>query len=283
MILHLSVDKDPDAGFCFGVERAIEIAESLLTKGQEVYCLGEIVHNSEEVRRLENLGMKTITHQDLDLISGKNVLVRSHGEPPETYELIRKNGNTLVEATCPIVLKLQERVKKDGQTGRFILIFGKEKHPEVIGLTGHLDTTEYLVFHHPEVLDLSLLPHEVTLYSQTTMDPDLFQEAQEILKNGGIQVQVKDTICRKVSGKREKLKIFAAERDVVLMVAGKNSSNGRVLFEVCRAANPASYLITRPDEIDPSWFLPRQKVGITGATSTPGWQMDAVAKHLKTL
>ena len=279
MSLNLQVTIDENAGFCFGVERAVEIAEGILNQGDTLYCLGQMVHNREEVSRLEAMGMISITHQDLSRLSGQKVLIRSHGEPPETYELLRKNGNEIIEATCPIVLKLQERIRKTGDADEFVLIYGKKDHPEVIGLAGQLEAN-YQIFQQVEDLDLCRLPERLTVYSQTTMDVEGFGQACAYLTEKGFKITPKDTICRKVSGKTGHLTEFASSYDVIIMVAGQNSSNGKVLHGVCLAANPRSYKLTTVEEIQRDWFSPGDRVGVTGATSTPRWQMEKIAAWL---
>lgn len=282
MKLNLSVEIDSGAGFCFGVERAIEIAESILAEGKELYCLGQIVHNQEEVKRLESLGMISTDHNQLSGLMNKNVLIRSHGEAPSTYRLLKKNHNTIIEATCPIVLKLQKRIQESHDHHHFVLIFGKKDHPEVIGLIGHLHT-DYKVFEKIEDLELDQIPDQLTLYSQTTMDLAAFYQAKNYLEENGKDVEFKDTVCRKVSGKKETLVAFAKSKDIVIMVAGKNSSNGKVLFGICQDANHNSYSVVRADELNPDWFHQNESVGITGATSTPRWQMEEIASFLKSL
>lgn len=282
MSLDLQVQIDEAAGFCFGVQKAIERAEETLNQGDPLYCIGQIVHNQEEVSRLERLGMISISHDDLPRLSGVRVLIRSHGEPPETYETLRKNDNEIIEATCPVVLKLQQRVRQSADSGEFVLIFGKKNHPEVIGLTGQLESP-FVVFQHVDELDLCRIPQRITLYSQTTMDLEAFQAASRYLQDKGFQVTVKDTVCRKVSGKKAELSRFARTRDVVIMVAGKQSSNGKVLYEVCLESNPRSYSVTLIEEIKTEWFRAGESVGITGATSTPRWQMETIAAYIASL
>jgi 4-hydroxy-3-methylbut-2-enyl diphosphate reductase len=279
MRLNLNIEIDSNAGFCFGVKRAVEMAEEILATGKDLYCLGQIVHNLEEVKRLEKLGMVTLKHEDIPNIKNTTVLIRSHGEPPETYERLRANNNSIVEATCPVVAKVQERVKRVHDSGDFVLIYGKSEHPEVIGIVGKLKNN-YTVIKSIDELDIASLPGKLTLFSQTTMDSVAFEELYEFLTNSGIEVDKKDTICRKVSGKKEKLQSFAKNHHVVIMVAGKKSSNGQVLYEICKLANSRSYKISTVEEIDITWFGLNESVGITGATSTPDWQMKAVADKL---
>jgi 4-hydroxy-3-methylbut-2-en-1-yl diphosphate reductase len=273
MSLNLKVEIDPRSGFCFGVVKAISRAEEILRTEGSLYCLGQIVHNDEEVKRLQKMGMVTITHQDLDKLHGQKVLIRAHGEPPETYDLLRRNGNEILDATCPIVLKLQERMKKSESDGDFILIFGKARHPEIVGLMGHLDG-KGLVFKDIDELDITTLPERVTLYSQTTMSVEKLYAVRQKLEEAGIQVLLKDTVCRQVSGRQDDMQRFCRDRDVIIFISGVESSNGKVLFEACRQVNPHSHKISSVDEIDPSWFEAGNTVGICGATSTPTWQME---------
>jgi len=273
MSLNLLVDIDPRSGFCFGVVRAIRQAEEILKKEGKLYCLGQIVHNDEEVRRLQKLGMVTLTHEEIAGLHGQKVLIRAHGEPPETYEILRQNGNEVLDATCPIVLKLQDRIKRSEEDGEFILIYGKANHPEVVGLMGHLNG-KGLVFSDISELDIMALPQKVTLYSQTTMSVEKFYSARHKLVEAGISVTLKDTVCRQVSGRKEELQAFCQLHDVIIFISGVESSNGKVLFDACRQVNPHSYKISSINEIDPAWFQLGNKVGICGATSTPTWQME---------
>jgi 4-hydroxy-3-methylbut-2-enyl diphosphate reductase len=281
MSLNLKVDIDPRSGFCFGVVQAIRRAEEILKKEGTLYCLGQIVHNDEEVKRLQKAGMITVTHEQLTEIRGQKVLIRAHGEPPETYELLRRNGNEILDATCPIVLKLQGRIKHSEGQGESILIYGKANHPEVIGLMGHLEGNG-IVFKEFEELDLDTLPDRVTLYSQTTMSIEKLYAVRQKLEEAGIRVLLKDTVCRQVSGRKEEMQAFCRIHNVIIFISGVESSNGRVLFEACKHVNPQSYKISSVEEIDPSWFQPGNTVGICGATSTPMWQMEeAREKTLK--
>lgn len=280
MSYQFDIEIDSGAGFCFGVKNAVEKAEAVLNANKELFCLGDIVHNDEEVKRLESLGMKTIDHQALVGLKNKTVLIRAHGEPPETYKSLFANQNTLIEATCPVVLKLQERIEKTHQGGDFILIYGKKSHPEIIGITGRL-TGNYLVFSHFEELEPERLPSRLCLYSQTTMDVERLHAIADRLRALGKEIVLKDTVCRQVSGRKEALQNFALRKDVVLMVAGIHSSNGRILLEACREVNPQSYLVGSEKDLDSSWFKPGDRVGISGATSTPAWLMDQIADYLR--
>jgi 4-hydroxy-3-methylbut-2-enyl diphosphate reductase len=209
------------------------------------------------------------------------VLIRAHGEPPETYEILRKNGNEILDATCPIVLKLQDRMKRSEDDGEYILIYGKANHPEVVGLMGHLDG-QGIVFKEFDELNIKELPAKVTLYSQTTMSVEKLYEVRQKLEEAGVHVLLKDTICRQVSGRKEEMQAFCRKHDVIIFLSGVESSNGKVLYEACLQVNPHSHKISAVDEIDPSWFQQGDSIGICGATSTPTWQMeDAKEKTLR--
>lgn len=279
MKLNLDIEIDSQSGFCFGVKKAIQKAEDVLSQGKKLYCLGQIVHNQEEIKRLEDLGMLTIGLDDIKDLSGENILIRAHGEPPETYNIIENNHNVSIEATCPVVLKLQDRIKTTHDNGDFILIFGKKQHPEVLGLVGQIGG-DYLVIKEFEELIVDELPDRITLYSQTTMDMDQLLEIAEKLKQAGKEVILKDTVCREVLGRKAELQKFAKEKNIILMVAGKNSSNGQILFEACKLVNSRSYHISSVGDISSDWFLTGDKVGICGATSTPDWLMKDVEGHL---
>jgi len=280
MSLNLKVEIDPRSGFCFGVVKAIRRAEEILRQDGTLFCLGQIVHNDEEVKRLQAMGMVSLTHQELENLHGQKVLIRAHGEPPETYDLLQRNGNEIIDATCPIVLKLQNRVKQSEGNGESILIFGKANHPEVIGLMGHLEG-KAIVFKEIDELDFTQLPEKVTLYSQTTMSVDKLYSVRQKLEEIGIQVILKDTVCRQVSGRKGEMQTFCRSHDVIIFISGVESSNGKVLYEACREVNPLSHKISSANDIDKSWFKPGNSVGICGATSTPTWQMEeAKAKIL---
>lgn len=279
MKLNLDIEIDAKSGFCFGVRQAIQIAEDVLSDGRQLYCLGKIVHNQEEVKRLERLGMISISHDDLHNLKDKSVLIRAHGEPPETYILLEKNNNTIIEATCSVVLKLQDRIKNSHHQGDFILIFGKKKHPEILGLAGQIEG-DYLVFEDYNELDLNSLPFKLTLYSQTTMDVDQLHDIYNKLTLYGKEVLLKDTICRQVLGRKKELQNFSRRKDVILMVAGKDSSNGQVLYESCKAVNSRSYQVSSLDDVNLEWFKSGDKLGICGATSTPEWLMNEIKDFL---
>lgn len=278
---NLEVSIDENSGFCFGVVYAIEMAEEILDEQGHLYCLGDIVHNDEEVRRLEAKGLKIINHEELQDINDAKVLIRAHGEPPSTYQLAIDNNLELIDASCPVVLKLQNRIKNSYDKEELIYIYGKHGHAEVIGLLGQTSNNA-VVFQDVSELDLETLPKQITLYSQTTKSTNSFYEIKKTLENAGIEVLANDTICRQVSNRDKELRDFANKFDKIIFVSGTKSSNGKVLFNVCKNTNPNTYFISRSEEIDKSWFSKNDKVGICGATSTPMWLMEEVKNELLT-
>jgi 4-hydroxy-3-methylbut-2-enyl diphosphate reductase len=280
-MLSLRVQIDNNSGFCFGVVYAIEMAEEILDEQGYLYCLGDIVHNDAEVKRLEDRGLKIITHDDLQNLQNQKVLIRAHGEPPSTYELALKNNLTLIDASCPVVLKLQNRIKNSYDKDELIYIYGKHGHAEVEGLLGQTNQ-EAKVFQDISELEISALPKRMTLYSQTTKSTDKFYEIKKILEDAGIEVNANDTICRQVSNRDKELRDFAGKFDHIVFVSGTKSSNGKVLFNVCKDQNPSTYFISGSAELNPDWFLPGASVGICGATSTPMWLMEEVKQQLET-
>ena len=282
MALNLTVDIDKDSGFCFGVVYAIDMAEEILEEDGYLYCLGDIVHNDEEVARLKAKGLRIIDHAALPTLQNEKVLIRAHGEAPETYRTALENNITLIDASCPVVLKLQNRIKTSFDQEEKILIFGKHGHAEVIGLQGQTNN-EALVFQDIAELDEADLPSSFTLYSQTTKSVDKFYAIKEELIRRGYEVKANDTICRQVSNRYEDLGTFARQYDKIVFVSGKKSSNGKVLFEVCQKANPESYFISDPAELKASVFAVGDRVGICGATSTPMWLMKDVKVALEAL
>jgi len=275
MAYNLQVSIDKDSGFCFGVVYAIDMAEDILEEDGYLYCLGDIVHNDEEVLRLKAKGLRIIGHEDLPQLQNEKVLIRAHGEAPETYRIALENNITLIDASCPVVLKLQNRIKNSFDEDEKILIFGKHGHAEVIGLQGQTNN-EALVFQDMDELNALDLPQKITLYSQTTKSTDKFYEIKNELINRGYDVRANDTICRQVSSRYEDLGSFASQFDKIVFVSGKKSSNGKVLYDVCLKANPNSYFISDPAELQPTMFQPGERVGICGATSTPMWLMEKV-------
>lgn len=274
-MLNLNVKVDENSGFCFGVVYAIELAEAMLEEQGYLYSLGDIVHNDEEVSRLKSKGLKIIEHDALADLYDEKVLIRAHGEPPETYEIARQNNIELVDASCPVVLKLQNRIRNSWEKDEPIYIYGKEGHAEIKGLKGQT-SNDAVVFQSVEELDFSKMPKSITLYSQTTKNPGDFRAIQEAIERRGIQVNAHDSICRQVSNRDEGLINFSKSFDKVIFVAGKKSSNGKVLFELCKQANPKTYFVSTKDEIETDWFEAEDTVGICGATSTPQWLMDEV-------
>lgn len=282
MALNLIVDIDKDSGFCFGVVYAIDMAEEILAEDGYLYCLGDIVHNDEEVSRLKAKGLRIIDHAVLPTLQNEKVLIRAHGEAPETYRTALENNITLIDASCPVVLKLQNRIKTSFDQEEKILIFGKHGHAEVIGLQGQTNN-EALVFQDIAELDDAELPGSFTLYSQTTKSVDKFYAIKDELIRRGYEVKANDTICRQVSNRYEDLGTFARQYDKIVFVSGKKSSNGKVLFDVCQQANPASYFISDVAELDAAVFNANDRVGICGATSTPMWLMKEVKASLEAL
>ena len=280
-MLNLSVHIDQNSGFCFGVVYAIEMAEEILNEEGKLYCLGDIVHNDEEVRRLESKGLQIISHDELRLIRNEKVLIRAHGEPPSTYQLAIENDLELVDASCPVVLKLQNRIKTSYDKNENIYIYGKHGHAEVVGLLGQTENNA-VVFQDIGELAMDQLPTEVTLYSQTTKSTDNFYEIKNTLESKGIQVNANDTICRQVSNRDKELRAFSREFDVIVFVSGTKSSNGKVLYNICKENNPNTYFVSNKEELNASWFNTGERVGICGATSTPMWLMEQVRDELLT-
>ena len=287
----MKITIDTYSGFCFGVVYAIEMAESILKNEGSLYCLGDIVHNNKEVERLNALGLKIIDHNDLHDLKDCKVLIRAHGEPPSTYELALKNNIQLLDASCPVVLKLQHQIKGgyeeikqiDGQ----VIIFGKQGHAEVVGLLGQTNNNAIVVASYEDLEKIDF-NKSIYIYSQTTKSPKAYQEITlEIEKrvkmstNTNIKYIVNDTLCRQVSGREPQLKQFSTLNDVVIFVSGKKSSNGKMLYESCKNENQNSYFISDIDELNPSWFLGVNSVGICGATSTPRWLMESVQKAIE--
>lgn len=277
---NLQVTIDKDSGFCFGVIYAIDMAEDILAEDGYLYCLGDIVHNDEEVGRLKAKGLRIIDHSALKDLHNEKVLIRAHGEAPDTYRTALENNITLIDASCPVVLKLQNRIKTSFDAKEKILIFGKHGHAEVVGLQGQTNN-EALVFQDLAELDNVELPQKITLYSQTTKSMDKFYHIKDVLTERGYELNANDTICRQVSNRDKDLPAFAKKFDKVVFVSGVKSSNGKVLYEVCRKHNPNTYFISSIAELRPSMFSPGDTVGIAGATSTPMWLMEMVKGELE--
>lgn len=287
------IEIDENSGFCFGVVTAIQKAEEQLEKSDSLYCLGDIVHNASEVERLRLKGLNTITHQELADLENVTVLLRAHGEPPATYYTARSRGIRIIDATCPVVLQLQRRIKnaytlnkekyKAGEIARMplILIYGKEGHAEVNGLVGQTEG-EAIVIQNKADLDGIDLSRDILLYSQTTKSLEGFREIVEEIKKRKFSgsFEYYDTICRQVSSRLSKLRDFAASHDAVVFVCGAKSSNGKVLFEECRKVNPRSFLVSDGAGLDFSLLEGASSIGICGATSTPRWLMSDIAKFI---
>ncbi len=280
-MLKLQVDIDHNSGFCFGVVYAIEMAEEILNDEGYLYCLGDIVHNDEEVKRLTQKGLVIINHEELSNLRDVKVLIRAHGEPPSTYELAINNNLTLIDASCPVVLKLQNRIKNSFDKEEKIYIYGKHGHAEVIGLLGQTQN-KAVVFQDINELDIPSLPKSITLYSQTTKSTDKFYEINKVLNENGISINTNDTICRQVSNRDKELRDFASKFDHIVFVSGTKSSNGKVLYNVCKEKNPNTYFVSNADEVEKDWFEQNHTVGVCGATSTPMWLMEQVKDKLLT-
>lgn len=292
----MKITIDPHSGFCFGVVYAIQMAEEELERSGTLYCLGDIVHNNVEVDRLKAKGLKIIDHTDLRSLHDCKVLIRAHGEPPETYQIALKNNIELIDASCPVVLKLQNRVRasydevvaNDGQ----VVIYGEAGHAEVNGLVGQTGG-KALIVKNEEDLDKIDYSRPIYFFSQTTKSSKGFEHMQSLIEERSRKAQeseiqeeylsTNDTICRQVSNREPQLRKFSEQFDLVLFVSGKKSSNGKALFEVCRTVNPRTYFISDVDEINLDWFDGIQSVGICGATSTPMWLMQKVATHLESV
>ena len=288
----LKITVDPKSGFCFGVVYAIEMAENILKEDNKLYCLGDIVHNNREVDRLNNLGLEIIDHKRLTELNNCKVLIRAHGEPPSTYEIALKNNIELLDASCPVVLKLQHQIKEGYETIKKIdgqvIIYGKEGHAEVTGLVGQTNGEAIIVTTKEDISKIDF-EKPIYIYSQTTKSPKAFQiivdeikkELIDLGKDVDLKFVVHDTLCRQVSGREPQLKTFASENDVIVFVSGTKSSNGKMLFLSCKEQNKQSYFVSDTKEIDENWFKNSNSVGICGATSTPRWLMDEVADHIK--
>ncbi len=289
----LQVEIDKQAGFCWGVVRAIDLAEAALNNGEKLYSLGDIIHNTAEVDRLSKLGLDTISIEDFNSIpAGSRVLIRAHGEPPETYRKAFEYGIELIDATCPVVAKVQERIRKFVTRGFQIVIFGKKDHAEVIGLQGVTAGRAIVVLTIEEALSKVNFSQSTVLFSQTTMDRETFYSIADVLKakiknfevgsieETAVEFHAKDTICGQVSGREKKLREFAKTHDVIIFSAGKKSSNGKVLFNIAKQENPNTYFVEDPVEIDLSLLKGINSIGITGATSTPCRAMEEIKKRI---
>jgi 4-hydroxy-3-methylbut-2-en-1-yl diphosphate reductase len=283
----MNVTVDRNSGFCWGVVRTIDMAEEQMQADSELYSIGPVIHNPVEIERLRAKGLKPIRHEDLEQVKGKRVLIRAHGEPPATYARAKELGITVIDATCPVVTKVQERIRKFYDAGYQIVIFGKKDHAEVVGLVGQTKGEAVVVKSVDETAKVDLT-RKTVLFSQTTMDKPTFYEIARVLREkiadvvvgtfeeSAIDFHAKDTICGQVAGRDKKLREFAAANDVMVFVAGRNSSNGKVLFDICREANARSFFIEQEDELQRAWFTDAATVGVSGATSTPQWLMERV-------
>ena len=287
------IETDDRSGFCFGVKNAVETAEKALLAGEKIYSLGQIVHNEVEIERLHAMGLDTINYDRFRLLRNCKVLIRAHGEPPETYKIASENNITLIDATCPIVKKLQEKIgttweKSFPENGQ-VVIYGKPGHAEVVGLMGHTGNRSILT---DGVINLGQIDYtrHIHLFSQTTMNPAGYQELAEKIKSRMREKGISDpeelltvhrTICGQVSHRQPALEKFARSHDVIVFVSGKESSNGKMLFEAVKKVNPDSYFVTSPGEVEREWFEGKKSAGISGATSTPGWLIEQVRKAVE--
>jgi 4-hydroxy-3-methylbut-2-enyl diphosphate reductase len=285
----MKVTIDPGSGFCFGVNRAIQAAEAELEAGNPVFCLGEMVHNKVQMDLLKSKGLKVILHDDLPALKGQKVMVRAHGEPPETFQLMKELEITVLDATCPIVTKLQKRINESftsgDSTGSQVVIYGKSGHAEVAGLNGNAGNAAIIVSSEADFVKIDF-SKPIRLFSQTTMDAEAYQfigEAiqQRMSKAGNNNFVINKSVCRQVSGRAPLLREFASGHDVILFVGGSNSANGAYLFSVCKTLNERSFYISNIEDIDSKWFDNANSVGVSGATSTPGWLIDRVATFIR--
>jgi 4-hydroxy-3-methylbut-2-en-1-yl diphosphate reductase len=288
----MKVSIDKFSGFCWGVVRTIDIAEKEIASGEKLYSLGNIIHNPAEIERLRKKGLETILHNDLKKLKGARVLIRAHGEPPETYKLAKELGITLIDATCPVVAKVQERIQKFYDEGYQVVIFGKKEHAEVIGLVGQTNG-EAIVIKSLDEIGKVKMDRKTVLFSQTTMDKAAFHAVRDELskrvkelfidsiEETAVKFQAKETICGQVSGREKKIREFAAENEIIIFVSGKHSSNGKVLCDIVKSVNPRVYCIEDTDGLHEEWFNGITTVGITGATSTPQWLMEQVKEKIE--
>ena len=289
----MKINIDQNSGYCFGVEYAIQMAEDEVDGNGQLYCLGDIVHNDMEVRRLQEKGLKVIDREELQNLFDCKVLIRAHGEPPETYKTALENNIILIDASCPVVLKLQNRVKHaydnmmdhDGQ----VVIYGKEGHAEVIGLTGQTKEAAIIISTDKDLNKIDFT-RPITLFSQTTKSTKGFYEIKKLIEDKikednrdpeNFILEAHDSICRQVSNREPNMERFSTDNDVIIFVSGKKSSNGKALFTICQKTNPRSYFVENEIELDPAWFGDQDSVGICGATSTPMWLMEKVSDQIK--
>jgi 4-hydroxy-3-methylbut-2-en-1-yl diphosphate reductase len=280
--MNVQVEIDDNSGFCFGVVYAIQMAEDVLDEKGHLYCLGDIVHNDEEVERLRKKGLKIINHEEFNNLHDETVLIRAHGEPPETYKKALEQNIELIDASCPVVLKLQNRVREAYNADEKIMIYGKHGHAEVIGLKGQTNGDALVIETFDELENIEL-PKKIQLYSQTTKRTKNLYALRDKLIEKGVEVDFNDTLCRQVSNRDIQLREYAKKFDTIVFVAGKKSSNGKVLFDVCKDVNPNTYFVSSKNELQKEWFTTSQTVGICGATSTPQWQMEEIKDAILTL
>lgn len=285
----VNIEIDKRSGFCFGVVTAIRKAEEILSKEKKLYCLGDIVHNNKEVERLKKMGLITINHDEFKQLKNTKVLLRAHGEPPETYQIAKKNNIEIIDATCPVVLQLQKKIEKEHEEqvvkDKQIVIFGKNGHAEVLGLVGQTKGKAIVIENLEEAKKLDF-GKNIYLYSQTTKSLDEFKEIVEYIekeKSPNATFEYHDTICRQVANRIPNIKTFAASHDLVFFVSGKKSSNGRILFSECKKVNPNSYFIDSAESINKELLQGAQSIGICGATSTPKWLMEEVYQEIERL
>ncbi|MDP4222540.1 MAG: 4-hydroxy-3-methylbut-2-enyl diphosphate reductase [Bacteroidota bacterium] len=289
------VETDRRSGFCFGVRNAVEIAEEALLRGEKVFSLGPIVHNDKEVERLASLGLVSVDHDQFRNLSDCNILIRAHGEPPETYSIAQKNNIRIIEATCPIVKKLQSRIRetwlKTKEDGGQVVIFGKPGHAEVVGLLGQANNEGILVADENDLGKVDVA-RPVYLFSQTTMGVTDYRKIRNLIYNRMKDLGVLDpdkyfrinnTICGQVSNREPHLKAFAMKHDAIIFVSGKESSNGKMLYSVCKSVNPETHFVSSADEIRKDWFLNKNSVGVCGATSTPKWLIEQIGDYISNL
>lgn len=273
----MQINIDPNAGFCFGVDYAIDKAVDFIDKNSKIYCLGQIVHNQQEIKRLENLGLITIDFEKFKTLKNVTVLLRAHGEPPQTYQIAKQNNINLVDATCPIVLRLQLKVRqkyleikpKNGT----IVIFGKHNHPEVIGLLGQTDNQAIVVQTIQDLKNIDFTK-PIALFSQTTMSADDYAQIIDYVKNNAKAPYIEQSMCKQVANRSKNFDEFCSNNQVIVFVSGTNSSNGKYLFNKCKQKNPNTYFVSDTNQIEKKWFENAHSVGITGATSTPKWQLE---------
>jgi 4-hydroxy-3-methylbut-2-enyl diphosphate reductase len=288
----MKIEIDPGSGFCFGVQNAVQIAEEALRNGEKVFCLGQIVHNDLEIERLSGLGLISVNHIEFNNLRDCKVLIRAHGEPPSTYDAAKKKNITLIEATCPIVKRLQSKIRetwiRSRENNGQIVIFGKAGHPEVNGLMGQTNNEAILISSGEDLSKIDLT-RPMWLFSQTTMSIDDFNKLADKIRtemsgNGvrdpGELLFVSNTTCRQVSNRQPRLKAFAKKHDIIIFVSGRESSNGRMLYAVCKSVNPETYFVSSPDEIDKSIFHGKTSAGICGATSTPRWLIEKIYREI---